>query len=93
LEYPRPVAKHYLVFGRVQGVFYRGSARAQARRLGLVGWARNLADGSVEVYAHGAPASIEQFEAWLKTGPRDAAVTEVVARLVETEALSGFDVR
>jgi acylphosphatase len=87
------VAKRYRVSGRVQGVYYRGSARAQARHLGLVGWARNLADGSVEVYACGATVSIEQFEAWLKTGPHDADVTEVVASLVEIEALSGFEVR
>ena len=87
------VAKHYRIFGRVQGVYYRGSARARARRLGLVGWTRNLADGSVEVYAYGATESIDQFEAWLKTGPRDADVTDVVASSAEIEPLSGFEVR
>ncbi|HJP37146.1 MAG: acylphosphatase [Gammaproteobacteria bacterium] len=87
------IAKHYRILGRVQGVFYRGSARAEALALGLVGWVRNLADGSVEVYACGEAEAIGQFEAWLKTGPRQAKVTEVVVNTAPVETLSEFEVR
>ncbi|MGB7216765.1 MAG: acylphosphatase, partial [Gammaproteobacteria bacterium] len=45
----RSKAVRYLVSGRVQGVYFRGSTLDEARRLGLSGWARNLPDGRVEV--------------------------------------------
>ncbi|HEY8514170.1 MAG TPA: acylphosphatase [Candidatus Binatia bacterium] len=66
--------------GRVQGVWYRGSTRDQARRLGLRGWARNLADGSVEVVAEGDPDAIEQLVAWCRTGPPGARVTGITVQ-------------
>lgn len=68
------------VRGRVQGVWYRGSTRDQARRLGLRGWARNLADGSVEVVAEGDPDAIEQLVAWCRTGPPGARVTGITVQ-------------
>ena len=66
-----------IVRGRVQGVWYRGSAREEAQRLGLRGWARNRADGSVEILAKGPPAAIERFVAWSHEGPPLARVTSV----------------
>jgi acylphosphatase len=63
--------------GRVQGVFYRESARAEALRLGLKGWVRNLADGSVEAVAEGAPQALEAFVNWSHRGPPQARVTDV----------------
>lgn len=63
--------------GRVQGVFYRESARTEALRLGLTGWVRNLTDGSVEAVAEGAPESIEAFVTWCHRGPPQARVTDV----------------
>ena len=87
------IAKHYRVFGRVQGVFYRSSARGEALDLGLVGWVRNLADGSVEAYACGKAESLRQFEAWLATGPCHAEVREVVVSAAAVEVLSDFEVR
>ena len=62
------------VEGRVQGVFFRASTRDKARSLGLGGWVRNLADGSVEVYASGASADLAKLQAWLKQGPEQARV-------------------
>lgn len=69
--------KHYHVFGRVQGVWYRGSTKDEARRLGLSGWVRNCADGTVEAVACGTPEALEAFQAWLSEGPSAARVDHV----------------
>ncbi len=87
------VAKHFQIRGRVQGVFYRGSARNEARRLGLVGWVKNLAGGSVEAYACGEETSLNQFEGWLRTGPPHARVNDVVVSGAVVEELADFIVR
>lgn len=71
------ICRHYHVFGRVQGVWYRGSAQDQARRLGLFGWVRNCADGSVESVACGTPEALDQFKSWLYQGPPAARVDRV----------------
>jgi acylphosphatase len=79
------------VRGRVQGVFYRASAREQARALGLTGYARNLDDGSVEVVAEGEQAAIERLIAWCRIGPSGARVSDVeVGRAPATGQLRGF---
>jgi len=67
----------------VQGVFYRASTVREARRLGLSGSATNLADGRVEVVARGACSKVEEFVAWLASGPPMAKVTDVVAQDLE----------
>jgi acylphosphatase len=71
------------VTGRVQGVFYRASAREEAERLGLNGEVRNLPDGSVEVIAEGSPAVLEELIAWCRRGPPLAQVEEVSIRWLE----------
>jgi acylphosphatase len=72
-------AFHAIVHGRVQGVFFRASAREEAERLGLGGWVRNLPDGTVEVDAAGAEGALRDFAAWLDRGPRGARVDRVEA--------------
>jgi acylphosphatase len=71
------------VTGRVQGVFYRGSAQVRARELGITGYARNLADGCVEVLACGESLQVDTFIDWLWIGPAAASVTGV--EIVEHE--------
>jgi acylphosphatase len=71
------VIRRFLVFGKVQGVFFRHSARLEAQRLAIHGVARNLPDGSVEVLARGAGPAIEELRLWLHRGPPEAQVTEV----------------
>lgn len=71
------VCRHFRVFGRVQGVWYRGSARDQALKLGLSGWVRNCDDGSVEAVACGVPEALDEFRGWLKQGPPAARVDRV----------------
>lgn len=65
------------VSGRVQGVFFRASTQRKARSLGLVGHARNLADGSVEVLAVGPSPALAELRAWLRVGPSAARVDSV----------------
>jgi acylphosphatase len=71
------VIRRFLVFGKVQGVFFRHSARLEARRLDIHGIARNLPDGSVEVLARGPAPAIEELRLWLHRGPPEAQVAEV----------------
>jgi acylphosphatase len=58
-------------------VYFRHSARLEARRLNIRGFARNLPDGSVEVLAQGGAAAVEELGAWLQHGPAEARVDEV----------------
>jgi acylphosphatase len=69
----------FYVSGRVQGVFYRASTCEKARALGLNGYARNLADGRVEVCASGQAQALEALQAWLWQGPPEARVEQVEA--------------
>jgi acylphosphatase len=67
------------VHGRVQGVGFRYSTQAEARTLGILGYARNLDDGSVEVLAWGEAEQVDALIAWLKAGgPRSARVEKVL---------------
>jgi acylphosphatase len=72
-----------VITGRVQGVFYRKSARDEAERLGLKGEVRNLPDGSVELIAEGEQAVLEELIAWCRRGPPLARVEEVSVRWLE----------
>jgi acylphosphatase len=76
------VAKMFTVSGRVQGVGYRFFAEDWANLLGICGYAKNLWEGNVEVYAIGDPAALEEFKRRLAEGPRSAHVTN----LEESEA-------
>lgn len=80
----------FLVSGRVQGVFFRASARAEAQRLGVSGSATNLADGCVEVIASGTDTALAELERWLQVGPPAARVTIVVREDIEDRAYSSF---
>ncbi len=65
---------HLRAHGHVQGVFYRASAQREAQRLGLFGWVRNCADGSVEVIAEGPRGACEEFVEYCHHGPIGARV-------------------
>ena len=85
-------AARFLVSGKVQGVFFRASARVQALRLDLSGSARNLADGRVEVIVAGEADAIEALGRWLRQGPPSAEVIEVVRSECHETLLAGFSV-
>ena len=85
---------HILVSGKVQGVFYRATACKKAVALGLSGWARNLADGRVEILAEGEAGRVGEFIVWCGHGPALARVAgvEVVDEAPRGD-LPAFDVR
>ena len=68
---------HLLVRGRVQGVGFRAFVLHRARDLGLSGWVRNCADGSVELEAEGDPAGLERLVEAVSRGPLAARVAAV----------------
>ena len=68
---------HLLIFGRVQGVGYRESMRAEAQIAGCNGWVRNRADGSVEAMVEGAPDAVASMLTWSRRGPLAARVDRV----------------
>jgi acylphosphatase len=71
------VIQRFFVAGQVQGVGYRWFVARHARDLGLAGYARNLADGRVEVVTRGDEASLARLEQILRRGPANAQVTDV----------------
>ncbi len=85
---------HCHVEGLVQGVFFRAETRAQAHSLGLTGWVRNLPDGRVEVWACGAPGTLDKLRSWLRRGPPQARVDKLYCRNLPTgERHADFQIR
>jgi acylphosphatase len=70
-----------VITGRVQGVFFRANAMAEAQRLGLTGYVQNLPDGAVEAIVEGDGAQVEEFVGWCRVGPPAARVEDVRVRL------------
>lgn len=82
------------ISGEVQGVGYRAYARRRAQMLGLYGFARNLADGAVEVVAEGPRDLLEQLLLVLQRGPSSASVEGAQATWSEpTGEFSMFSIR
>ena len=87
------VATLVRVTGKVQGVFFRASTREIAVSLGLVGYAKNLPDGSVELMLSGSEQAIDHLLRWLKTeGPPLAQIGDLSIRAVEPRYFDGFQV-
>ena len=63
-----------MVRGRVQGVYFRASTQREARRLGITGWVKNRADGTIEIVAEGEEVSIRELYGWAQKGPTAARV-------------------
>ncbi len=86
------VRQRVKVRGRVQGVFFRDSARKRARTHGVAGWVRNCPDGAVEAVVEGPREAVERLVRFFHTGPPSARVEDVEVREEEPEGLSGFEV-
>ena len=82
-----------VVRGRVQGVWFRDGCRTEARAAGVSGFARNRADGSVEVEAEGPEAAVERVVQWCRSGPPRARVDDVDVERVDPVGSPGFHVR
>lgn len=85
------VRARILISGLVQGVFFRREMTEVARRLGIVGWVRNLPDGRVEAMAEGEKGRVEELVRFCRTGPPGARVRSVdVEWLNYTGEFRGF---
>ena len=78
-------ARRFFVSGVVQGVGYRFFAQRAARRLGVAGYARNLRDGRVEVFAVATEKVLEDFRAELRRGPAAASVSHVEVKEADVD--------
>lgn len=79
--------------GNVQGVFFRESTRREAERLGVSGWAKNLADGTVEVVLEGAADAVDKMVAFVQNGPGHSTVSSLDVAVQEPSGVSGFSSR
>ena len=86
-------ARRVRVHGRVQGVFFRDSCRAEAEARGVAGWVTNEPDGSVSAHLEGDPESVAAVVTWCHEGPRHAQVERVDESEAPPEGLAGFEVR
>lgn len=87
------IARHLMILGRVQGVFYRNWTKDMASGLGLVGWVRNRLDGSVEAWVEGTEDAVAQFIALAHQGPPAAKVARIDVSDQLPEGLSSFQKR
>ena len=68
---------HLIISGKVQGVFYRQSAKKKAEELNINGWIKNTLEGNVEAMISGEKSDLDRFVEWCKSGPERAVVDEV----------------
>ncbi len=83
-----------LVTGKVQGVFYRVSAKKAADDLGITGWVKNLKDNQVELLAEGDYSKLLTLIEWCKHGPPSAYVTSIEVEWAAVSShFSDFQIR
>lgn len=83
-----------IIKGKVQGVYFRASAKQLADQLGLNGWVYNATGGEVEIVVSGSPEAVEQFIKWCRKGPALADVQDVLVReCMQQESQEGFRIR
>jgi acylphosphatase len=87
------VARHVVVHGRVQGVFFRETTRRRASRVGVGGWVRNTDEGTVEAFFEGEPDDVDVLVQYVHTGPSGAHVERVEVHDAEPEGLRDFELR
>jgi acylphosphatase len=87
------IRRHVVVYGRVQGVFFRGCTRECADAHGVAGWVTNRSDGAVEAVLEGAPDAVHRVVRFMRNGPSHAHVDHVEVSDEEPEGLPGFSVR
>lgn len=81
---------HLLIKGKVQGVFYRATAKEVAQALELKGWVKNTSNGDVEAIVSGSEHKLHQFVEWCKRGPERAVVISINVTAVGEEKFADF---
>jgi len=83
---------HLIVKGKVQGVYYRASAKSQVERLGIAGCVKNTHEGDVEIMATGDDHAISEFIYWCRMGPPQAAVSAIEIAEIELRIFNEFTI-
>lgn len=81
------------VTGKVQGVFFRASAKEAADSLQLRGFVRNEMDQSVYIEVEGDQAGLDGFVVWCRQGPPRAVVNNVEVVDGTVAGFSSFEIR
>jgi len=81
-----------IIKGKVQGVFFRATAKDIADDLGVKGWIRNLPDRNVEIRATATEEALQQFIDWCKQGPPKAKVENVTVEEFVPEDFNSFKI-
>ena len=89
---PIKVCYQIHVSGKVQGVFFRASAKEEAEKLELAGYARNEADESVLIEVEGTKVNVNEFIRWCQSGPKYAEVSKVSTKEVPVQHYTTFSV-
>jgi len=84
---------HLLIKGKVQGVFYRQTAKEIAIANGIKGWVRNTDEGYVEITATGSEESLQAYIDWCHLGPSRAVVHEVKVTSIPDQHFEKFEVK
>ena len=84
---------HFVISGKVQGVFFRDTAKRMASQIGIKGWIRNTDDGTIEILAQGSESQLSEFERWCRTGPPVAKIDSVEKEDMECGECVCFEVR
>lgn len=80
------------VEGKVQGVFFRATTLREAAALGITGWVKNQADGSVLIAAQGSVEKLQDLLNWCKRGSEHARVSKVEFEELDSTDFSSFDI-
>ena len=83
-------ALQLLIKGKVQGVFFRATAKEVADKLGLKGWVKNTLDGDVEAFIIGDDKEVQLFIEWSWKGPQSAHVAAVIVKDAVEQPLDKF---
>lgn len=82
-----PKENTYKIFGSVQGVFFRAETKKIANQLGIKGYIKNEADGSIIVVAQGNNAALKKLEKWCQKGPSGAQVKNIQLKTSPAKSL------
>ena len=86
------VRRRVVVYGQVQGIFFRAETADRARSRGVAGWVRNNVDGTVEAVFEGELEAVNRLVDFMHKGPRGANVERVDVEDERPEGLRGFHV-
>ena len=81
-----------IIKGKVQGVFYRATAKDVADLIGVRGWVKNLPDDNVEIVASASEDVLQKFIGWCKQGPPKARVDDVKVEELGLQQFNNFKI-